>query len=60
MSDMEAECNRMLAETRIHIACGYAVFDGELDKNIEDTCRRADREMYRNKKREKDCGNDSV
>ncbi len=60
LSDMEAECNRMLAETRIHIACGYAVFDGELDKNIEDTCRRADREMYRNKKREKDCGNDSV
>ncbi len=50
LSEMEAECNRMLAEMRIHIACGYAVFDRELDKNIEDTCRRADREMYRNKK----------
>lgn len=53
LNEMEAECNRMLAEMKINIAYGYAVFDQEKDKSIEDTCKRADREMYRNKKERK-------
>ncbi len=53
LNETEEECNRMLAEIKIHIACGYAVFDKEQDQNIEDTCKRADQEMYRNKKERK-------
>ena len=32
------------------IACGYATFSSELDKDIEETRHRADLSMYRNKK----------
>jgi diguanylate cyclase (GGDEF)-like protein len=32
------------------IACGYAKYDAEVDKSIEDTRNRADVEMYYNKK----------
>lgn len=53
LDEMEAECNRMMAEMKINIAYGYAVFDHKLDHNIEDTCKRADEEMYRNKKEQK-------
>lgn len=54
LNEMQEECNRMIAEMRINIAYGYAVFDKELDKNVEDTCKRADKEMYRNKKKGKE------
>ncbi|MGN0351941.1 MAG: diguanylate cyclase domain-containing protein [Roseburia sp.] len=53
LAEMEDECNRMMAEMKINIAYGYAVFDDRLDANIEDTCKRADQEMYRNKKERK-------
>ena len=32
------------------IACGYATFDAEIDKDIEETRHRADLSMYENKK----------
>ena len=32
------------------IACGYAIFDPEIDKDIEETRHRADLSMYENKK----------
>lgn len=39
-------------ETVIHmqIACGYALFDEKIDKNLDDTRKRADEAMYQNKK----------
>lgn len=53
LNEMQEECNRMFAEMKINIAYGYAVFDYEKDSNIEDTCKRADEKMYRNKKDKK-------
>lgn len=37
----------------IQIACGYAIYDPELDKSLDDTCSRADKNMYLNKKEKK-------
>ena len=34
----------------VSIACGYAFFNSEKDKTIEDTRKRADRYLYENKK----------
>lgn len=40
------------------ISCGYCMFDGTLDKDLEDTYRRADEAMYYQKRRQKAEGND--
>lgn len=34
---------------QIHIACGYAEYNRKLDENLEDTRKRADEFMYKNK-----------
>lgn len=38
---------------RISVAVGYAVYDRELDTNLEDTMRRADDMMYKDKQEQK-------
>ena len=38
----------------IRIAAGYAMYDAELDENIEDMRDRADTNMYRNKRQIKE------
>ena len=55
--DKRTELNRAVNRHRKHstydafgIACGYATFSPELDKDIEETRHRADLSMYRNKK----------
>lgn len=39
---------------KMQIAYGYAVYDSNLDKNLEDTYNRADKIMYENKKEKKE------
>jgi GGDEF domain-containing protein len=34
----------------MHIACGYAVYDPQTDKNMEDIRIRADERMYEHKR----------
>ena len=41
---------RETGDTNFGIACGYAMFDREADKDIEETRHRADLWMYENKK----------
>ena len=55
--ERRTELNRAVNRHRKHstygafgIACGYATFSPELDKDIEETRHRADLSMYRNKK----------
>ncbi len=43
----------------IRIAAGYAMYDAELDENIEDMRDRADTNMYRNKRQIKEAEQDS-
>ena len=38
---------------RVHIAHGIAVYDHELDDELSDTARRADKSMYDNKRKMK-------
>ena len=38
----------------IHVANGYAVYDSKLDRSVDDTLRRADKNMYENKRKEKE------
>ncbi len=33
----------------MQIACGYTHYNSQLDYDIDDTIRRADRKMYQNK-----------
>lgn len=40
------EANRLKSECKIHIAYGYATFDENLDKELNDTRSRADANMY--------------
>ena len=50
-TDREALCaaNRNQWE-QVHVAMGLAVYDPERDKSVNDTVRRADRVMYKNKR----------
>ena len=41
-------------EDRISAAIGTAVFDPKIDNNVEDTFKRADRQMYEQKKKMKE------
>ena len=38
---------------RIQVAVGYAIYDKEIDKNLEDTRNRADKQMYFDKSEQK-------
>lgn len=49
MQDAVAECNRRHPEIDMGIACGYDVYDKRIDHSINDTSRRADKKMYREK-----------
>ena len=47
----------MASENRweqVHIAMGIAVYDPQLDNSVIDTVRRADKEMYTNKRMHKE------
>ena len=46
----EREYNQRRPEVTIEIACGYASYDENCDKTIEDIRLRADARMYENKK----------
>ena len=37
----------------MQIAYGYAIYDSALDKSLEDTYNRADKNMYMNKENKK-------
>jgi diguanylate cyclase (GGDEF)-like protein len=50
MRELEQEYNQKNELVTMRIACGYAVFDAEQDRDLEDTRARADIQMYRNKK----------
>lgn len=43
-----------VAKMKMQIAYGYAIYDPDLDKNLEDTYNRADKMMYINKKEKKE------
>ena len=46
----EREYNQQKPDVAIEIACGYASYDENYDKTIEDIRLRADARMYENKK----------
>lgn len=50
----KASEQKPLPTMRCSIACGYALFDDTSDKGLEDTYRRADENMYADKKRLKE------
>ncbi|MCR5255040.1 MAG: GGDEF domain-containing protein [Acetatifactor sp.] len=43
------ENNREIEGFRMHLSCGTKLFDRQIDYDISDTVRRADREMYQEK-----------
>ena len=47
---LEEVFNRNSQTLKMSIAQGYAIFDEKMDKNIEDTRKRADEMMYRDKR----------
>lgn len=47
---LERQYNQDGKEVQMHIAHGYAIFDEQIDNDIEDTRSRADVKMYENKK----------
>lgn len=47
---LERQYNQSAKEVKMHIAHGYAIFDEQIDSDIEDTRNRADVRMYENKK----------
>lgn len=46
----EFQYNKVSKDVYMQIACGYAEYDNQRDQSIEDTCVRADTNMYINKK----------
>ena len=36
---------------KVHVAMGFADYDPELDGSVNDTVRRADKDMYENKRK---------
>lgn len=47
---LERQYNHDAREVQMHIAHGYAIFDEQIDSDIEETRGRADVKMYENKK----------
>ena len=39
---------------QVHVAMGIAVYDPQQDNSVIDTVRRADKEMYANKRKHKE------
>ena len=46
----EEDYNQYSVDVDMKIACGYAVYDPEKDRNLEETRNRADARMYKNKR----------
>ena len=46
--------DRPAADLNLEIAMGYAIYDPEQDEDFSATCHRADRNMYQNKRRQKE------
>ncbi|SKB58095.1 diguanylate cyclase (GGDEF) domain-containing protein [Lachnospiraceae bacterium] len=49
----ESQYNYMYKDTPLYMAAGYAFYDPSTDKDIEDIRKRADQEMYADKRRSK-------
>ncbi len=49
-----AEINREGFEVLVALACGYKMFDEKVDHSLEDTLKRADKDMYKEKKQMKE------
>lgn len=54
MQAREKEYNQRNGNISMAIACGYAVYDAELDHDLHGTINRADAAMYHNKKQMKE------
>ncbi len=46
----EEDYNKYSVDVDMKIACGYAIFNPEEDRNLEETRNRADEKMYKDKK----------
>lgn len=53
LEHLEWEYNKTSEPIRMQIAHGYAIFDEALDRDMEETRKRADAQMYENKKMQK-------
>ncbi len=51
---IETQYNYLYKETPLYMAAGYAFYDPSTDKDIEDIRKRADQEMYADKRRSKE------
>lgn len=49
LQEMVAECKEVGEDFQMGIACGFKVYDKSLDRNINETARRADKAMYQHK-----------
>ena len=46
---VEKENEKKLIDVKMEIACGYVLYDKRIDYDIQDTVRRADKIMYKEK-----------
>lgn len=54
LQDRQQEFNEKSMEEKVYVAWGYAVFNKKMDKNLNDTRKRADIMMYQNKQKMKE------
>jgi GGDEF domain-containing protein len=52
-SSAEVNASAMNSWEQVHISRGFAIFDPQTDHYVSDTVRRADTEMYANKRQRK-------
>ena len=57
---VEKENEKKLIDVKMQIACGYVLYDKRIDYDIQDTVRRADKMMYKEKYIMKQGANDTV
>lgn len=57
---VEKENEKKLIDVKMQIACGYVLYDKRIDYDIQDTVRRADKMMYKEKFIMKQGANDTV
>ena len=55
-SSEEVNASAMNRWEQVHITKGFAIFEPRVDRYVTDTVRRADKEMYANKRRRKGIG----
>ncbi len=54
LQDRQTEFNEKSMEEKVYMAWGYAIYNANSDKNLNDTRKRADIMMYQNKKKMKE------